>query len=417
MAILRPFQAIRPQASLAGRVAALPYDVMNSQEAREAVKGNPYSFLHVDKAEIDLEASVDLYDQRVYEKAAENLSRMVEEGICLQEETPCFYIYQQVMGGRTQSGIVGCAAIDDYLQNHIKKHELTREDKEADRIRHVDICDANTGPIFLTYRAVPEISRQVEDWIQNHDPVYDFVAEDDIGHRVWVVDSQEVIAFLEEALRQVPDFYIADGHHRAASAVKVGQKRRQEHPGYNGDEEFNYFLSVLFPDEQLRILDYNRVVHDLNGMDKDGFLEKLGQIYEYQKVQEPCRPEEKHTMGMYLEGQWYHCRVRPEKVPANDLVGQLDVSVLQSQVLTPLLGIEDPRTSSRIDFVGGIRGLHELEKMVDGGMAVAFAMYPTGLDDLMGIADAGCLMPPKSTWFEPKLRSGLFIHRLSAGTC
>ena len=414
MAILRPFQAIRPQASLAGRVAALPYDVINSQEAREAVKGNPYSFLHVDKAEIDLDASIDIYDQQVYKKAAENLSQMAEKGVCLQEETPCFYIYQQEMDGRTQNGIVGCASIDDYLQNHIKKHELTRADKEADRIRHVDICDANTGPIFLTYRAVPEISARVELWIRNHEPVYDFIAEDGIGHRVWVVDSQQEIAFFAEAFCQVPDFYIADGHHRAASAVKVGQKRRQEHPDYTGEEEFNYFLSVLFPDEQLRILDYNRVVHDLNGMEKEEFLEKLGMSYECQKVQGPCRPQEKHTMGMYLDGQWYHCRARAGSFSPDDPVGRLDVSILQNQILTPLLGIEDPRTSSRIEFVGGIRGLKELEKMVDGGMAVAFAMYPTGLDDLMEIADGGHIMPPKSTWFEPKLRSGLFIHRLSS---
>lgn len=414
MAILRPFQAVRPQASLAGRVAALPYDVMNSQEAREAVKGNPYSFLHVDKAEIDLDASIDIYDQQVYKKAAENLSQMVEKGVCLQEETPCFYIYQQVMDGRAQNGIVGCASIDDYLQNRIKKHELTRADKEADRIRHVDICDANTGPIFLTYRAVPEISERVECWITNHEPVYDFIAEDGIGHRVWVVDSHQEIAFFEEAFCQVPDFYIADGHHRAASAVKVGQKRRQEHPDYTGDEEFNYFLSVLFPDEQLRILDYNRVVHDLNGMEKEDFLEKMGQIYECQKVQGPYRPQEKHTMGMYLDGQWYHCRARAGSFSPDDPVGRLDVSILQNRILTPLLGIEDPRTSRRIDFVGGIRGLEELEKMVDGGMAVAFAMYPTGLDDLMEIADGGHIMPPKSTWFEPKLRSGLFIHRLSS---
>lgn len=416
MAVLRPFQAIRPQASLAGRVAALPYDVMNSQEAREAVEGNPYSFLHVDKAEIDLDPSIDIYDKRVYAKAAENLSQMIEKGVCLQEETPCFYIYQQVMDGRSQSGIVGCAAIDDYLQNHIKKHELTREDKEADRIRHVDICDANTGPIFLTYRTVPEITGRAENWMGSHKPVYDFTAEDGIIHRVWVVDSPEEIASFEAAFRQVPDFYIADGHHRAASAVKVGQKRRQEHPGYTGDEEFNYFLAVLFPDEQLRIFDYNRVVHDLNGMEKEEFLEKLRQVYEYDKVQGPCRPEEKHTMGMYLDGQWYHCRVREGCFSPDDPVGQLDVSILQSQVLTPLLGIEDPRTSSRIDFVGGIRGLKELEKMVDAGMAAAFAMYPTGLDDLMNIADGGYIMPPKSTWFEPKLRSGLFIHQLGTST-
>ncbi len=413
MAIFRPFQAIRPQKDLASRVAALPYDVMNSQEARELAKDNPYSFLHVDKAEIDLEPSVDIYDDRVYEKAAENLLRMEKEGTYLKEETPCFYIYQQIMDGRAQTGIVGCAAIDDYIQNHIKKHELTRSDKEADRIRHVDVCDANTGPIFLTYRAVSEISQRVKSWIGEHDPIYDFTAEDGIGHRVWVVNSQEEITAFEQAFRQVPDFYIADGHHRTASAVKVGQKRREQHPGYTGEEEFNYFLAVLFPDEELKILDYNRVVHDLNGMSKEEFLEKLGQVYDWQEVQGTCRPEEKHAMGMYLDGKWYLCRAKEGSFSEDDPVGRLDVSILQNQVLTPLLGIEDPRTSSRIDFVGGIRGLKELEKMVDEGKAVAFAMYPTGLDDLMDIADNNHIMPPKSTWFEPKLRSGLFVHRLS----
>lgn len=413
MAIFRPFRAIRPQAALAARVAALPYDVMNSQEAREEAKDNPYSFLHVDKAEIDLDPSVDIYDAQVYEKAAENLSRMETEGVYIQEESPCFYIYQQEMDGRVQTGIVGCASIDDYLQSHIKKHEFTRADKEADRIRHVDVCDANTGPIFLTYRAVAHISQKVESWIGQHAPVYDFVAKDGIGHRVWVVDSAEEVAAFEAAFAEVPDFYIADGHHRTASAVKVGQKRRQEHPDYTGEEEFNYFLAVLFPDAELKILDYNRVVHDLNGMSKEEFLEKLDKVYECQEVQGPCRPQEKHAMGMYMDGQWYLCCAREGSYPAEDPVGQLDVSILQNQVLTPLLGIEDPRTSSRIDFVGGIRGLGELEKMVDGGMAVAFAMYPTGLDDLMNIADNDCIMPPKSTWFEPKLRSGIFVHRLS----
>lgn len=412
MAIFRPFQAIRPQVPLAGRVAALPYDVMSSQEAREAAKDNPYSFLHVDKAEIDLDPSIDIYDRKVYEKAAENLSKMEAEGIYIQEEAPCFYIYQQIMDGRAQTGIVGCAAIDDYLQGHIKKHELTRADKEADRIRHVDACNANTGPIFLTYRADARISRRVGTWTRGHLPVYDITMEDGITHRVWVVDDRDEIAAFERAFGRIPDLYIADGHHRAASAVKVGQERREKHPGYTGGEEFNYFLAVLFPDTELKIWDYNRVVHDLNGMGKQRFLEKIGKTYECERTDGPCRPQEKHTMGMYLDGQWYLCRVRADKIFKTDPVRRLDVSILQEHVLTPLLGIDDPRTSSRIDFVGGIRGMRELERMVDGGKAVAFAMYPTGVDELMDIADSGHIMPPKSTWFEPKLRSGLFIHRL-----
>lgn len=412
MSVFRPFQAVRPRASLAGRVAALPYDVLDSQEAREAVKGNPYSFLHVDKAEIDLDPATGLYDSQVYEKAAENLSRMESDGVYFQEEKPCFYLYQQVMGSHAQTGIVGCASIDDYLQGHIKRHELTRPDKEIDRIRHVDACDANTGPIFLTYRASAGISRRVRQWMKRYPPVYDFVAEDGIRHRAWVVDSEAEIGALEAAFLQVPVFYIADGHHRAASAVRVGQKRRQGHPGYTGEEEFNYFLAVLFPDEELQIWDYNRVVHDLNGLGQEEFLGKLGQAYHCQKAHGPYKPAQKHTMGMYLGGQWYLCNARASSIPDGDMVGQLDVSILQEQVLGPILGIEDPRISSRVDFVGGIRGLGKLEEMVDGGKAVAFALYPTSLDDLMRIADQGKMMPPKSTWFEPKLRSGLFIHRL-----
>ncbi len=414
MAVFRPFQAIRPTPGLASKVAALPYDVMNSQEAREMVQGNPYSFLHVDKAEIDLDPSIDIYDEQVYEKAAFNLRKMQEDGIYIQDEKPCFYIYQQIMDGRAQAGIVGCASIDDYLNDHVKKHELTRADKEADRIHHVDTCDANTGPIFLTYRAREEISGMMKAWMREHDPVYDFVAEDGITHTVWVIDCEESIEKLQENFAAVPDFYIADGHHRAASAVRVGERRRAAHPEYTGKEEFNFFLAVLFPDEELKILDYNRVVHDLNGNSKEIFMEKLSSIFEISQYTDGmCKPQEKHSIGMYLDGAWYLLRVKEGCYDSNDPVECLDVSILQKNVLTPILGIEDPRTSERISFVGGIRGLGELERLVDGGWAVAFAMYPTGLDDLMNIADTNNIMPPKSTWFEPKLRSGIFVHKLS----
>lgn len=413
MAVFRPFQAVRPVPELAHKVAALPYDVMNSREAREMVRGNPLSFLHVDKAEIDLDPSIDIYDPRVYEKAAENLKTMEKTGVYMQDAEPCFYIYRQIMEGRAQIGLVGCASVTDYLENRVKKHELTRADKEADRIRHVDVCDANTGPIFLTYRAREDISETIHGWMNAHAPVYDFVAEDGVAHTVWVVDDREVIAALQAALAQVPDFYIADGHHRAASAVRVGQKRRQENPAFSGEEEFNFFLAVLFPDAELKIMDYNRVVHDLNGLTKAAFLDRLSRVYDISEhLDSICHPERKHTVGMYLDGKWYHLEAKPGTFNAADPVEQLDVSILQKNVLEPILGIDDPRTNGRISFVGGIRGLDELERMVDGGKAVAFAMYPTGLDDLMNIADTGNIMPPKSTWFEPKLRSGLFVHKL-----
>lgn len=413
MAVFRPFKAVRPTPELASKVAALPYDVMNSKEAREMVVGNPYSFLHVDKAEIDLDPSINIYDEVVYEKAASNLRKMEEDGTYIQDAEPCYYIYQQIMDGRAQAGIVGCASIDDYLNNHVKKHELTRAEKEADRIHHVDTCDANTGPIFLTYRAKKEVSDVMKGWMKDHKPVYDFVAEDGITHTVWVIDDKKVVKALEEAFAKIPDFYIADGHHRAASAVRVGQRRRAANPNYKGDEEFNFFLAVLFPDSELKIMDYNRVCHDLNGLTKEQFMEKLGKVFEISEYTKGmCRPEERHTVGMYIDKKWYLLKAKEGVFDPKDPVDSLDVSILQKNVLTPILGIDDPRTSDRISFVGGIRGLGELVRLVDGGKAVAFAMFPTGLDELMEIADTNNIMPPKSTWFEPKLRSGIFVHKL-----
>lgn len=413
MAIIRPFRALRPVPALVGKVAALPYDVMSSEEAREMVKGNPHSFLHVDKAEIDLEPGVDLYDPRVYERARENLDRMVAEQVFIQDEQPCFYVYRQKMGNRYQTGLVAGASIDDYLQDRIKKHELTRADKELDRTRHVDVCNAQTGPIFLTYRAHPDVSRIVAGIMQKQ-PVYDYVSDDGIGHTVWVVSRPADITGLVEIFASIPVLYIADGHHRSASAVKVGLMRREARGQYDGNEEFNYFLAVIFPDRDLYIMDYNRVVKDLNGRSAGEFLAALESDFEVRPWPGPgpMQPRRKHQFGMYLDGRWYGLEAREGIYDPGDAVGSLDVSILQEQVLGPLLGIDDPRTSKRIDFVGGIRGLQELEKRVDGGMKVAFAMHPTGIDDLMAVADAGMIMPPKSTWFEPKLRSGIFIHRL-----
>jgi uncharacterized protein (DUF1015 family) len=414
MAILKPFKAIRPTPELADKVAALPYDVMNSAEAREMVKGNPYSFLHVDKAEIDLDPALDPYSSTVYEKARDNLQQMIKEGIFIQDTQDSLYIYKQVMNNRVQIGLVGCTAIDDYLNNIIKKHEFTRADKEQDRINHVDYCNANTGPIFLTYRASKAINEMISAWLESHKPVYDFVSEDNIGHTVWVIDDAALVNKLTAAFAAVDYLYIADGHHRSASAVKVGLKRREQYPGYMGTEEFNFFLSVLFPDEQLYIMDYNRVVKDLNGNSETEFLNKVREKFLIQEVNgaESFKPVEKHTFGMYLDGRWYKLTAKEGTYNAQDPVDRLDVSIMQNNLLRPILGIEDPRTDKRIDFVGGIRGLEELERRVREGMKVAFAMYPTTIDDLMAIADAGEVMPPKSTWFEPKLRSGLFVHEL-----
>lgn len=413
MAVVKPFKAVRPIEALADKVAALPYDVMNSDEAREMVAGNPYSFLHVDKAEIDLDKSIDLYDKRVYEQARENLQKMIIDGTLVKDTKANLYIYRQIMNGRVQTGIVGCTSIDDYMNDIIKKHEHTRADKEQDRINHVDYCDANTGPIFLTYRSRKEISDIVAEWTEKR-PVYDFVSGDGISHIVWVIDDENTIEKISSLFDEVDYLYIADGHHRAASAVKVGKMRREANPDYTRNEEYNFFLSVIFPGKDLYIMDYNRVVKDLNGLSTDEYMLKISEKFEVSTYEGdgPYKPSGKHTYGMYLEGKWYSLAAKEGTYDSNDPVDRLDVSILQKNLLGPILGIEDPRTDKRIDFVGGIRGLEELERRVEAGMKVAFSMFATTIDDLMAIADAGKVMPPKSTWFEPKLRSGLFIHEL-----
>ena len=413
MVKFRPFRAIRPKEEYVADVAALPYDVMTSDEARIMVGDKPLSFLHIDRAEIDLPPGTDPYSDAVYAKAKETLERQIREGVFVQDENPNYYIYRLTMNGRQQTGLVGCASIDDYKENAIKKHELTRADKEEDRVRHVDSLDANTGPIFLAARKDAGLSAILEKAVLK-EPIYDFTAEDGVRHEVWVLDSAEekdVLAVFEET----GALYIADGHHRCASAARVGEKRRQQHPGYIGDEEFGFFLAVVFPEEQLEILDYNRVVADLNGMTKEEFLAKLDKVMDIKPSDKPgpAKPMHTHSFGMYLDGAWYLLEARPGTFDEKDYVKRLDVSVLQENVLSPILGIEDPRTDKRIDFVGGIRGLAELERRVNSDMKVAFAMYPTSMEELFDIADAGLIMPPKSTWFEPKLRSGLFIHKLS----
>lgn len=414
MAILKPFKAYRPTPKLANKVAALPYDVMNSDEAREMVKNNPHSFLHVDKAEIDLSKEIDIHDTRVYEKARENLETMIKDEVLIQDKSNSYYVYKQTMNGRSQVGLVACTSIDDYIDDIIKKHEFTRADKEQDRINHVDYTDANTGPIFLTYRKNKQVSDIINAWMSSNKAEYDFVSEDNINHTVWVIDDNSTIERLTLLFNDIDYLYIADGHHRSASAVKVGLKRRKEFPNYDGTEEFNYFLSVLFPDEDLYVMDYNRVVSDLNNLSKDKFMDMVEEKFEVKTYEGEgqFKPKDKHSFGMYLDESWYELSAKDGTFNPEDPVERLDVSILQNNLLDPILGIEDPKTNDRIDFVGGIRGLAELERRVSEDMKVAFSLYPTGIDDLMDIADAGEVMPPKSTWFEPKLRSGLFIHKL-----
>lgn len=413
MATIKPFKAVRPFPEKAADVAALPYDVYNREEAAAAARGKLDSFLRVDRPETTLDDRIKVDDPFVYETARKNLEKLFYRNALTQDTKDCLYIYELVMDGRSQVGLVVCTPIDEYLDNTIKKHELTRADKEADRIKHVDACDANTGPIFLTYRSKDTINALVDAWRTEHSPVYDFVSDDGITHRAWIIDDEAVITGLTENFEDVKNLYIADGHHRSASAVKVGLMRREANPDYTGTEEFNYFLSVLFPDEQLYIMDYNRVVKDLNGMSVQEFIKTLSEKFEVEeRGAEPVKPPQKGSFGLYVEGKWYLLTVKDGVYDIADPVKSLDVAILQDNVLIPILGIGDIRTDSRIDFVGGIRGLKELERRANDDMALAFSMYPTSIEELMNIADADLLMPPKSTWFEPKLRSGLFIHKL-----
>ena len=411
MSSVSPFQAERPKKEYAARVAALPYDVMNTAEAAARAAKNDLTFLRVDRAEIEFPAGADPYAPAVYAKAAENLNAYLENGVFMRESAPRFYIYRQQMGATVQTGVVGCASVDDYLNGVIKRHELTRADKEEDRIRHVDACNANTGPIFLAYRSDPALRAILEQYVSRA-PEYDFVSEGDVKNTVWLVDPADNDK-IQAAFAAIPCLYIADGHHRCASAVKVALRRRAANPGYTGEEEFNRFLAVFFDASDLRIMDYNRVIKDLNGRTEAEFLEKLGGIFEIAPEDAPVSPARRHEFGMFLGGRWYRLTLKEGLADESDPVACLDVSLLQNLVNGPMLGIGDPRTDQRIDFVGGVRGLKELEKRCGEDMCLAFSMHPTSMEELMRIADAGRIMPPKSTWFEPKLLSGLFIHRLS----
>jgi uncharacterized protein (DUF1015 family) len=411
MAIIKPFQCVRPNKEDAHLVAALPYDVYSRKEAVEVTKENPKSFLNIDRPETQFSPETDMYDEKVYQKAKEMLQQWIADGTFVKDGRNAYYIYELTMAGRSQTGIVACSSVDDYEKSIIKKHEKTREEKEIDRIRHVDTTNAQTGPIFLAYRS-NEIINGIVAEKTGGEPLYDFTSEDGIRHCVWEVADQEDTGAIEKAFAAVPATYIADGHHRAASAVKVAQKRRAENPEYTGDEDFNYFLSVLFPDDQLMIMPYNRVVKDLNGMTEEELLEKIKGSFAVECMGErACTPMEKGTFGMYLGGNWYALKA-DDSLKSEDPVKGLDVSILQDHLLAPVLGIGDPRVDVRIDFIGGIRGLKELEKRCNEDMKVAFSMYPTSIGELFDVADANLLMPPKSTWFEPKLRSGLFIHLL-----
>lgn len=413
MAVFHGFQALRPTPEKASRVASLPYDVVSREEAYTLGKTNQDSFLHVERAEIDCPKEMDMYDEAVYKKAEENLQKMIKEGTLIEEEKRCFYIYELIRKGKSQTGLVGCCSIDDYQNGVIKRHELTRTEKEKDRIRHMEVCCANTSPVFLTCRYTDKLLMLLESFKQTHRPVYDFTAEDEITHRVWIVDEAEEIKMAEKEFQKISSLYIADGHHRAASAVKTGLKYREENPDYTGEEEFNYFLSVVFPCEQLTILPYHRIVTDLNGITEKAFIGSLKFNFELMLMPGfPCKPVEKHCMGMYTGGQWYHLKAWKDVYENKDEIAQLDVSILQDKVLRPVLGIEEPAADKRLQFAGGNMKLKKLQEMADKTGGVAFVMFPVEMEDIMKIADAGKLMPPKSTWFEPKLRSGLFVHKL-----
>jgi uncharacterized protein (DUF1015 family) len=412
MSIIRPFRAFRPTSELAAEIAAKPYDVLNSDEAREEAKGHPLSFLHVGKPEIDLDRSIDPHDPSVYERGRENLQNLIKQHAIVEDPEPSFYVYAQTMGNHTQYGLVGCASVEEYWNETIKKHELTRKDKEEDRCNHVRVTNAHTGPIFLTYRDHPEIDKIVNKTIAVK-PDNDHVADDGIRHQSWIIRDQKTIARIVELFKSIPNLYIADGHHRTASAGRVGRERKNANPHHNGNEEYNFFLAVYFPSSQLRIMDYNRLVKDFNGLTEEQFFKNIGQKFTYMPSGAPVKPSKKGEFGLYVNRKWYRLLANAELLHISDPVERLDVSILQNIILSPILGIADPRTDKRIDFVGGIRGLAELEKRVNSGeMKIAFSMYPTSIDELMSIADAGKIMPPKSTWFEPKLRDGLFTHFL-----
>lgn len=414
MATVRPFAALRPPKNLVEKVSSLPYDVMSHAEAVAMARGNEFSFLHICRADIDT-SEAQIHAPETYEKSRENLEKFIAAGTLVRDEKPCFYIYRQMFRGRVQTGIVGCASVDEYADGTIKKHELTRKEKERDRIEHFDACSTQTEPVFLAYRRHEGIARVVGDWIKFHAPEYDFRTDDGVSHVLWKVDDDAAIDAIRRGFGEVPALYIADGHHRTASSAAVSARRRAAHPNFTGTEEFNFLMAVIFCDEDLFIMDYNRVVGDLNGLSEPEFLKKIAEKFDVAPADVPAgtpfAPRKKHEFGMFLGGKWFAVTARAGTFDEAHPIESLDCAILQANLLAPVLGIADPRTDSRIDFVGGIRGLAELERRAVGN-AVAFALFPVTMADLFRVADAGEIMPPKSTWFEPKLRSGLFLHEI-----
>lgn len=412
MAIIKPFKALRPVRTLASRIAAPPYDVMDAAEARDMAAGEPDNFLHISRPEIDLDADVDHYSEQVYQRGKENLAGFLSRGVMVQDQSDCCYVYRQQMGVLVQTGLVVCSAVDDYQSGVIRKHELTRQDKEEDRVRHIDCLNANDEPVFLTYRAVPAVDALVAQ-ASSGDPEYDFVASDGVRHTLWVIGESGVIDELISHFTAIPTLYVADGHHRSAAASRVRDMRAAANPQHTGTEEYNFFLTVLFPDHEMHIMPYNRAVRGLNGLTLVEFMTRVAESFEVTPVSCPVSPKVRHCFGMYVAGKWYELEARPESFDESDPVNRLDVSILQNNLLNPVLGIRNPRTDQRIHFIGGIRGLSELERLVGSGEhEVAFSLHPTSIGELISLADADKIMPPKSTWFEPKLRSGLFVHLL-----
>ena len=411
MSDIRPFKGLRPRSDVVQEVASPPYDVLNSEEAREMAANNPLSFLHVVKAEIDMPVDADTHSEEVYRKSAANLNKLRDDGVLVRDDVPCFYVYQLVMNGHVQKGLVVGASVAEYEDGSIKKHELTRREKEDDRARHVEILKANAGPVLFTYKARDEIRKIVETVSSSTTPVYDFTAADGISHSLWVVSDAAAVKSLQEAFGAVDALYVADGHHRSASAFRVRNIMRDKNPNHTGDEEYNYFLAVLFPDDELKIMGYHRAVKDLNELSAEDFLAGVSEKFDVEKTDE-APAEALHQFGMYMDGQWYRLTAKPGTFPEGDPVKGLDTAILQDNLLAPILGIADPRTDNRIDFIGGIRGTGELERRCKADMKVAFALPPVSVEQLMAIADTNAIMPPKSTWFEPKLRSGVVVREL-----
>lgn len=413
MAIIKPFKAVRPANEYVKMVAELPYDVMNREEAKKLAKGNKYSYLHIDRAEIDLDDNVNEHDEKVYLKAKENLNKFIDKNIFIKDEEEAIYIYREIVNDRAQTGIVACVAIDDNLNGVVKKHEYTKPDKELDRTNHIKYCNANTGTVLLTYKNKEEIEKIIDYYVYFMAPIYDFKTDDGVIHTIWRVEKERDIVDLVNEFAKIDNLYIADGHHRCAAAENIALEKRSKNPNYTGKEEFNYYTAMIAPDTDLKVMDYNRVVKDLNGFNEEEFLEKIKEKFIVRKAQKNYKPNKKGHVGMYLDDNWYEIEFGKEYLQEGDVVDTLDISILQKHILDEILGIKNPRTDKRIDFIGGIRGSKEVERRVKEDMKVGFLMYPTHIDELISVADENKVMPAKSTWFEPKVRCGLFLHELS----